>query len=162
MFWLDLVGTIASVLGLGVSLYVLGVAKDVRDAVAAAQVVARRRNLAEELDQVSSKLQQLGNFLQQEEWVAVQIRIDEILAICKMAATRWSDHLSMEHLNGVLTAVTLIQSIATRSAEVSGREVSPAEKKRLTRTHLTASGLINSARGEVRREEERNGGNDGD
>jgi len=128
MFLLDLVGTIASVLGLGVSLYVLGVAKDVRQAVESAELVARRRNLAEELDEVSSKLRQLGNLLQQEEWVAVQIRIDEILTICKMASTRWPDHIP-EHIDAVLTAVTLIQSIGTQSAELSGRALSPAERK---------------------------------
>jgi hypothetical protein len=92
MFLLDLIGTLASVAGLLVSLYVLRVATDAKVAAEAARDLARRRNLAEDLDDVSYKLQQLGNFLATQQWVGVQIRIEEILAVCKTAMSRWSDH----------------------------------------------------------------------
>lgn len=156
------VGTVASIAGLGVGIWVLIVAKDAKVAAEAARALARRRNLAEELDDVSYKLQQLGHFLQTQQRVGVQIRIDEILAVCKSAMTRWSDHLPEEHMNDIRTATTLIQSIAGQSAEVSEREPSPPERKKLIYTHLRASALINSARGEARKEEEReNLGTDG-
>jgi hypothetical protein len=159
MFWLDVIGTAASVAGLVVSLYVLRVATDAKEAAEAAQDLARRRNLAEELDDVSYKLQQLGHFLSTQQWVGVQIRIEEILAVCKMAMARWADHLSEEHMNDIRTAVTLIQSIAAQSAELSQNPLLPAQKKKLTYTHLRASGLINSARGDARKGEEREGTN---
>lgn len=159
MFWLDLIGTMASVAGLIVSLYVLQVATDARKAAEDARDISRKRNLAEELDDISYKLQQLGNFLATQQWVGVQIRIEEILAVCKMAMTRWSDHLSEHHMNEIRTAVTLIQSIATQSAELSHKELSPAQKKKLINTHLRASGLVNSARGDARKGEEKEGSN---
>jgi len=156
---LDVIGAIASIAGLIVSLYVLRVAKDAREAARGAQTLAQKRDLAEDLDEASHKLQDLGNFIQQQQWVGVQLRIDEILAICRSALARWPDHLPENRKNDVSTAVTLIQSIATQSAEISHREVLPAEKKRLTATHLKASGLLNGARGEARRLEERKGNN---
>ena len=159
MFWLNLIGIASSVAGLLIGIWVLIVATGAKKAAEGARVLARKRNLVEELDDVSYKLQQLGNFIQQQQWVGVQIRTDEILAVCKTATTRWSDHLSEEHMNGILTAISLIQSIATQSAEVSERDLAPAEKKRLTNTHLRASGLINSARGEAHKDKERGGGN---
>ena len=151
---LDIAGAIASVAGFFLSLWVLSVAKDARQAARAAMALAQKRDLAEELDYAPHKLQDLGNFLQLQQWVGVQLRIDEILGICKAAIGRWPDHLPEERKNDVLTAVTLIQSIATQSAEISHRQILPSEKKRLTSTHLKASGLLNGARGEARRGEE--------
>jgi hypothetical protein len=161
MFVWTAVGTIASSAGLLVGIWVLLVARDARAAAEAAQALARRRNLAEDLDDVSYKLQQLGHFLQTQQWVGVQIRIEEIVAVCRSAMTRWSDHLPVEHMNAIRTATTLIQSIATQTAAIAEGGPSPPERKKLTYTHLRASALINSARGEARKEEERNGSSDG-
>jgi hypothetical protein len=156
MFLLSLIGTAASVVGLLISLYVLRVAKGARQAARAAEIVARRRNLVEELDDASYKLQQLGHFLGQEQWIGVQIRTDEILSICRAALTRWSDELSLERRDEMLTATTLVHSIATRSAQFSQQQPpSPTDKRRLADTHLKASGLLNGALGAARRREER-------
>jgi hypothetical protein len=162
MFWLDLIGALASIAGLIVSVYVLRVAKGARRAAEEARILGRRRNLVEELDSASNKLQQVGSFLHLEQWVGVQIRIEEILTICRAAMTRWSDHLSEERKNDILKALSMIHSIATLSAQISPRAALPAEKKRFTATHLTASGLINSALGEARRDEERDGSSNGE
>lgn len=160
MFWIDLVGTLASSIGLAVSVWVLVVARGAKKAAEEARTIARRRNFLQELDAAEHKLQELGVFIQQEEWIAVQIRTTEILAICRSAMSRWSDHLSERRLNGVLTATELIHSIATKSAQVSmAKQLSPTDKRRLVDTHLKASGLLNDALGEVRRHDERDGGN---
>ena len=162
MLWIDFGGSIASVLGLAVSVWVLVVARRAKKAAEEARSVARRRNLVEELDSAEHKLQELGTFLQQEEWVGVQIRTAEILAICRSAMTRWSDHLPEGRRNDVLTAVQLIHSIATKVAEVSSAEhIAPADKKRLVATHLKASGFLNDALGEARRQDERGNNNHG-
>jgi hypothetical protein len=165
MLLIDLLGALASGVGLIVSIRALQAAKGARvaaqQAAAAARETAIRRNLAEELDDISYKLQQVGHFLQLQEWIGVQIRIDEVLAVCVVVMTRWPDHLSEDHMNGIRTATSLIKSIAGQSAELSQRQLSAAERKRLTNTHLKASGLINAARGEARKEEERGGNEDG-
>jgi hypothetical protein len=53
MDWWEIVGTIASVVGLGVGVYVLSVAKDARTAAQEARVLANKRSLAEELGQAN-------------------------------------------------------------------------------------------------------------
>jgi hypothetical protein len=160
-FVLDIIGAVASVAGFFLSLYVLRVAKGARKAAKEAKALARKRNLVEELDDASQKLQQIGNFLQQRQWVGVQIRTAEVLAICREAMVRWSDHLSEERRNGVLTAMTQVQTIATQLAEIGHRELTPRENKGLATAHLKASGHISDALGEARRQEERDGSNDG-
>jgi hypothetical protein len=161
-FVLDIVGAIASVAGFFLSLYVLRVAKGARKAAQEAKALARKRNLVEELDDASQKLQQVGNFLQQRQWVGVQIRAAEVLTICREAMTRWSDHLSDDRRSGVGIAVTQVQTIATQVAQIGQRDVTPRENKNLAEAHLSAAGHISAALGEARRKEERDGSNDGD
>lgn len=158
---LDIVGAIASVAGLFLSWYVLRVAKGARKAAREAKALARKRNLVEELDDASQKLQQVGNFLQQQQWVAVQIRTTEVLAICREAMTRWSDHLSEDRRSGVAVAMTQVQTIATQVAQIGQRVVTPRENKNLAVAHLNAAGHISAALGEARRKEERDGSDDG-
>lgn len=166
MFWLDFIGTLASFAGVVVTVYALraakGARKAAREAARATEIIARRRNLVEELTDVSSKLQQLGHFLGQEQWIGVQIRTDEILASCRAALTRWSDHLPPERRDEVLRATELVRSVATRSAQFSLQQPpTPIDKKRLADTYLKASELLNGALGEAHRRDERGYSTDG-
>jgi len=158
---IDIVGAVASVLGLGFTIYVLRVARDAKSAAEAARDAAlsavRKRSLIEDLEDVRRMVQQVGNLIQQEEWMAVHMRIEEIVGTCKSAMARWGDALADETRTGVVTAGTLLQSIAAKSSEFGGRKLSPTEKNKLVSTHLRASGPINTALGEARRLEERNG-----
>jgi hypothetical protein len=158
---IDIIGGVASVFGLIITVRVLFVARGARKAAEDARTLARRRNLVEELDDASAKLQQIGIFLHQQQWFGIQLRIDEVAAICRSAMTRWPDHLPEERKNNVLTAVQLMRSIAALSAELSVREPSSAETKKLKTTHSKASEMINDALGEARKEEERDGANNG-
>ena len=154
MSTLDIVGSVASVAGFILSLRVLYVASGARTAARQARTLAQKRDLAEDLDHASHQLQDIGNFLHLQQWFGVQLRVDEVLGICHSAMTRWPDHLSEERRNDLLTAMSLIESIATRSAELSDQELSPTDKKRLATAHARASGLINGIRGEARRQEQ--------
>lgn len=158
---IDIVGGAASVIGLAFTVRVLFVARGARKAAEEARTLARRRNLVEELDDASHKLQQIGIFLHQQEWFGIQLRIDEVAAVCRSAMTRWPDHLPEERRNDVLTAVQLLRSVATVASAVVGREPTQAENKKLTTTHSRASELINDALGEAYKGEERDGGNSG-
>jgi hypothetical protein len=167
MFWLDLIGTVASVVGVIITVYALRAAQDARQAAREAQLAAestaRRRNLVEALDDISSKLQQLGHFLGQEQWIGVQIRKDEILSTCSAALKRWPDQLSEERRDDILQGTTLVESIATRSAQFSvAQPPTMTDKRRLAGTHLKASGLLNGALGEARRREERGHNSNGE
>lgn len=157
----DIVGGVASVIGLAFTVRVLFVARSARNAAEDARTLARKRNLVEELNDASQKLQQIGIFLHQQQWFGVQLRISEIAAICRSAMTRWPDHLTEERRNDVLTAVSLMRSIAVLAATLLDREPSAVEAKKLAATHSKASELINDALGEAYKGEERNGSNNG-
>lgn len=162
---IDIVGAAASIFGLGFTIYVLCVAKSAERAAEAARVAAlsavRKRSLVGDLEDVRRMVQQIGDLIQQEEWMAVRMRTEEIVGTCKSAMARWGDALRVETTDGVGTAATILQTIAARSSEFGSRELTAAEKKKLTTTHLNASGLIHSALGEARRLEERTANSDG-
>ena len=159
MFWWTVIGTVASAIGLGVGVYVIFVAKGAREAAEAARALARKRSLVEELEGASQKIQQVGQFIQQEQWLAVRMRTEEILSVCKVTLSRWPDHLSMERRNEVITASSLVRSIAMTAAECASGVLTPKQKRSMNDAHLRASEHISSALGEARREEERSEGN---
>lgn len=157
MYWWTVAGTLASFVGVAVGLYVLCVAKGAKKAALDASADARKRSLAEELGDASRKVQQVGDFLQAQEWLAVRIRADEILASCKATLTRWPDGLTTPRRDDLLTASTLVHSIAEKAATSGIQGLTPADRKRLAAAQLTVTGLINAALGEARKKEERSG-----
>jgi hypothetical protein len=151
------VGTVASLVGLATSVWVLVVAKNARDAAEAASAAARKRNLVEELESLSHKFQQVGTLIQQEQWVAVRMWIDEVTASCRVTLTRWPDQLSVERKNELMSAATLMSSIPKAIAVAEGEPLTPQQKRRFAETQMRASGHVHSALGEARREQDRNG-----
>src|SRR5438105_3270888 len=124
-------GNLASVLGLGVSVWVLLVAQKARQAAEIASAVARLKSLVEELGQASVKVQQVGLFLRDRKWDIVQLRAEEILGSCELVLTRWGDHLDESFRNNLRSASTLARSIAGTAAESSMRELSQAERRQV-------------------------------
>jgi hypothetical protein len=157
MLWWTVIGTLASIAGLGVGIYVVIVARGARAAAESARSMARKRNLVDELEAASQKIQQVGNFIQQEQWAAARMRTEEILTSCQLTLTRWPDHLSETRRNEVMTASTLMRSIALTVADLVNGQATPVQKKKISDAHIRASGHISSALGEARREEERIG-----
>jgi hypothetical protein len=161
---IGIAGAIASVVGLGFTIYVLCVAKDARRAAEEAREAAlsgtRKRSLIEDLEDLRRMIQQVGTLIQQEEWMAVHMQTAEIVGTCKSAMARWGDGLTIETRDGVVTAGNLLQSVAAKSSEYGDRELTMPEKNKLTSVYLRATGLIHTALGEARRLEERDGDND--
>jgi len=161
MDWWTIVGTVASVIGVGISIYLITVTQAARDAAQsaaqAASATARRRDLVEELEAASQKIQQVGNFIEQAEWVAVRLRTEEILAACKLTLSRWPDHLSEQAKNDVMNASRQMNSIANQIIQMAEVEVTLAQKRRLAGSQMRASGHISSALGEARKNEEMDG-----
>jgi hypothetical protein len=90
---IDAVGAVASVVGLGFTLYVLSAAKDARTAAEEAREsvlsITRKRSLVEDLEDVRRLVQQVGLLIQHEEWMAVHMQTEEIVGSCKSAMARW-------------------------------------------------------------------------
>lgn len=150
-------GAIATFIGLGTTIYVAIVARGAREAAQAARALARRRNLVEELESASQKIQQVGQLIQHEEWIAVRMRTDELIGACRIVLTRWPDQLSEERRNEMMTASRLLSSIALVVSDPQDGELSVRQKRKINDAHLTATGHISSALGEARRDEERDG-----
>jgi hypothetical protein len=157
MEWWSIIGTIASVAGLALGLYVLYVAIGARSAAQDARVLARKRNLAEELEQTMKYIEQVGSYLQGREWEAVRIRSQEVMASCSESLTRWPDGLSEQRKNDVLTVSSLIRSIAGEAASTQANDFTPKKLKVLSQTQLQAADLLSSALGEARSRAERHG-----
>ena len=152
-----IVGTLASLAGLGISVYLIFVTRAARDAARGARAFARKMNLVEELESASQKIQQVGTFIQQEEWVAVRLRSEEILGSCQVTLSRWPDHLTEARKNEIITASSLIRSIATNAANQNEGKMDNPRKRKINDAHIRASAHISSALGEARRSQEREG-----
>jgi hypothetical protein len=150
-------GTIASFLGLGLGIRVLYVATDARRAAREARSWARKKSLTEELQQAQQNIEQVGDFLHKQEWMAVRIRAQEIMTTCQECLTRWPDGLSEARRDDVLNAITLVRSIAQKAASSGADDLKPADLKRISGTQLNAAALISGALGEARNREERDG-----
>jgi len=149
----NVIGTIASVVGLLVGLWVLAVASGARDAANEARRLAQRKNLVEELEQASEKTQQLGIFAKSQQAAIVHLRANEVIVACSSVLTRWSDHLGVDTRNALLTARTKIRSIAT----LVSQQPEPTESQwaSIATTQLDVVEMISGALGEARRTEER-------
>lgn len=153
-----MIGTIASLGGLCISIWLIFITQDARDAAREARALARKRNLVEELESALQMIQQVGNFVQQEQWFAVRLRADEISSTCRIALTRWPDHLSVENKDNVVSAIGLVGSIAKAASEHNNDNgITLSRKRKINDAHVRASDHISSALGEARRSEERDG-----
>jgi hypothetical protein len=155
--FLTIIGTVASVAGLGISIYLIFVTQAARDAARDARSLARKLNLVEELENASQKIQQVGSFIQQDQWVAVRLRSEEILSACQITLSRWPDHLTETRKNEIITASGLIRSIAMSAANHVDGKMEIGRKKKVNDAHIRASAHISSALGEARRSQERDG-----
>jgi hypothetical protein len=156
--WWTVAGTVASAAGVALGLYVLHVAKGARSAAEDARVLAGKRNLAEELEQASQYIQQVGDYLQKREWTAVRIRAQEIMTGCRQSLTRWPDGLSEARRDDVLSVSSLVHSIADEAGSPDVNDFKAVKLKRLSSTQLQAAALLSNALGEARDRAERNGG----
>jgi len=151
-------GTVASVLGVGVSIWLIFIAKGARkaaeDAEDTVQTYTRKRGLVEELEAVNHKADQLGAFIQHEQWFAVQMRIQEIQSVCSQILSRWADGLPEDRRSDLLRAAELARSIAKR-LPTSGTRPTDTERGKLIEVQLRVNGHISSALGEARKIEER-------
>jgi hypothetical protein len=155
--WWTIIGTIASIAGFGVGVYVIHVTTEARQAAREARVLARKRNLAEALEDAKTQVEQVGDFLSKKEWTAVRIRSQEIMVSCRESLTRWPDGLSEERRNDVLTASSLASSIANEAASADTAAFKNPKLKRLSGTQLQVAQLLSAALGEARGVAERDG-----
>lgn len=157
MEWWTISGTVASIVGLGVSIAVLCVAKGAKKAAEEARDQAGRRTLVDELRNASAKVQHISTLLKSGERTAVGLMGQEVLASCSAVLARWPDGLSESRRDGMINAKTQVQSILAEVATMVEDGPSRSGRKRITSAQLLAAEHINSALGEAQGKEERSG-----
>jgi hypothetical protein len=111
-------GSLASVVRVALTVWTLLSARGAKKAAEEASELARKRSLVEDLEEAAGKMQHVGGWVRDRKWEIVQLRSQEVLAICKAVLSRWSDHLG-ESGNNVRTACTQLSSIARLAMDAS-------------------------------------------
>jgi hypothetical protein len=148
-------GNLASVLALGVSVWVLVVADKAKNAAEGARALARKRSLIEELNETNTRMQPVGLWVRDQKWEIVQLRTQELLGSCKSVLSRWFDNLMGVSANDLRTVCTLLLSIASLAGEASLRQLDEQERRQMLDAQLRAGELISDALGRSHRSEER-------
>ena len=89
--------------------------------------------------------------------MAVRIRAQEIMNSCRESLARWPDGLSEHRKNDVLSASSLVHSIADEAAAPDVNDFKAAKLRRLSNTQLQVAELLSAALGEARNRVEREG-----
>ncbi len=142
-------GSIASVWGLAVSIYVLFVAKGARKAAEDARSAERVRTALEELEDSADKCTELGQFARDKKWDLVHLRAHEVMESCRITVARWGEDQALkDSRNKVLQVATLMRSIVeeTHNANVNQRTVLEAQ--------LNSAEKLSAVVGRMHREQE--------
>jgi hypothetical protein len=142
-------GSIASTWGLGISIYVLFVAKGARKAAQAAIAAERGRTVLEELEDAAERNSHIGLFARNRKWDLVQLRAEEVMTNCRTIVARWGDgEVLKESKNKLLMVATLMRSIV----EEAGKDNASAES--IFKAQLNASEKLSAVLGRAHKEQE--------
>ena len=147
-------GNVASLWGLAVGIYVLVVAQGARRAAENTAELFRKRSLVEELEDVDRKIQQVGVFIRNKKWDLVNHVAVEVLAACSASAARWGD-LPEASANELLTAVTIIRSIADVAGRLREGQPNERDQRLISKAHLDAMQKLSATLGHCRQLSER-------
>jgi hypothetical protein len=150
-----IIGTVASVGGLIVTIFTFLAATGAKEAAEKAKEAARGRSLVEELEMGERRIHEIGTFLDLDQWGLVRLRATELLSICGAVAARWPDKLSVEKKNNILKAQELVLSIGTTVAIAKVKAPTREAVKSMAATQLRASQLISSVLAEALSQQER-------
>jgi hypothetical protein len=154
-------GNIASVYGLGVSIYVLVVARGARraaqeattEAEAAAEAsraAARTRSALEELHVALSSSRQVSHHASIQNWQIVKLKAEEVMESCRIIVNRWDDTPALkDSKNSLNQAATLMRTIAEEANKGT------PNGQRIVKTQLDAHGHISAVEGKILQDQDR-------
>jgi len=146
-------GNIASVLALAVSIATLVVATKAKDAANAARAEARRRSLAEELQDAQRKAEQVGFFVRDRKWELVFLRSQEVTGACILILERWQGDLGEHSKERILKASVEADSIGEVASRTGTRAPTDHELRSIAaaqrRVHQLLSGLLGQSLSEI-------------
>lgn len=147
-------GSVASVVGLVISIWVLIVARKAKAAAEKARFLARLKTVVEELKEANNKVSLVGVFLREQKWEIAQLVANEVLGICVAASSRWGDQMEQSR-NDLLNACTLMRSISDLCDIAATRALIDDERLAMIAAQSEAFSLISGALGHAQKLEER-------
>lgn len=153
-------GNLASVWGLGVSVYVLWVAKGARTAAnratveaehaaQAARYVARTRGALEDLQVALGASRQVSQHAGAQNWQIVKLKAEEVMESCRIILNRWEDTPALkDSRNSLNQAAALMRTIAMEASKTA------PNLQRVVKTQLDAHDHISSVEGKVQQEQD--------
>lgn len=148
-------GNVASVVGLGISIWVLVVAQKAKQAAEEARSAARLKSLVEVLEEASAKAQQIGFFLRSGKWDVVHLLAEGILNVCKLIRSRWGESLPERAGLDLDEVATITKSIAGVADNASMRQLDERERRQAAGAQVELIGLLAGILGEARKAEEK-------
>lgn len=142
-------GNIASAWGLGVSIYLISIARAARTAAQEARSAEKVRSALEGLEQAAEKNTQLGLYARNARWDAVQIRAEEVMNCCHSTVARWKDDPAFkESCNDLLMVATQMHSIILEAAKQNTRP------PRVVNSQVASSEKLSAVIGRIQREQD--------
>jgi hypothetical protein len=153
-------GNLASVWGLGVSVYVLWVAQgaktaakkateEAEEAAKVAKANARTRGALEDLQVALAASRQVSNHAGVKNWQVVRLKAEEVMESCRIIVNRWEDSTALnDSKNSLNQAITMMRTIA----EEASRDT--PNLQRIIKTQHGAHDHISAVEGKVQKEQD--------
>ena len=145
---LNLISTIASIMGLAVSIWTLLVATGARKAANEARQEIRKGNAAEEFKDLATLAAEFLSHVEANEVSAALVRARDLMSGMYLASRRWTQFLSVESRNNFEVAYGQV-SVISRSLSASGAPDTPQQKDKLLRFCHGVVGSISKEAGLV-------------
>lgn len=141
-------GSLASIVGLGISVWTLIVATGARKAAQEARGEARRQMLTEELQNAVYRAEQLGHHVLLRKWEIAFIRAQEVASSCSLILRRWTDTLSVPSKDRILLAQAQAGSIAKAAMRANAAPPTDQQLQRIVDAQQRAFQLLSAEKGE--------------
>jgi hypothetical protein len=153
-------GNLASVWGLGVSVYVLWVAQgaktaakkateEAEEAARIAKASARTRGALEDLQAALAASRQVSNHAGVKNWQVVKLKAEEVMESCRIIVNRWEDSTALkDSKNSLNQAITMMRTIAKEASKDT------PNLQRIIDTQLGAHDHISAVEGKVQKEQD--------
>jgi hypothetical protein len=153
-------GNLASVWGLGVSVYVLWVAQgaktaakkateEAEEAAKMAKAIARTRGALEDLQSALAASRQVGNHAGVKNWQVVRLKAEEVMESCRIIVNRWGDSTALnDSKNSLNQAIAMMRTIAEEASKDT------PNPQRIIKAQHGAHDHISAVAGKVQKEQD--------
>jgi hypothetical protein len=146
--WFSIVGTPISLIGLGVSVWTLVVARDARAAAEQTARIIRHKEAADGLREMSQLAKDLLSQVHCRERDLIVKGSTELISVLSFAIARWRDYITSDQMDSLLNGAELLGRV-NRNISEKGLPDEQLQMRRLIESCQTIVKVIGTAAGEV-------------